>query len=243
MPNEPVSLALVRRKNAFADALIQCVALQISIIRHKLIGSHSQVNDLKAYCDFTIIHGEKTYRVHRLVLATHSNYFQRLFAPGFQDAREHIITLHEDSELAVRMMMQYFRTLDRKVTSISDDVRHLLCAHSAVFAIADKYLVSGLKDVAFDKFVDEATSMPVAFEGNSNRERLAAVLLKAVPHVFLNTPPADDRLRKWVVNRFLERENELLKRCGKASFDKVVREVPEFASEMLLAVTSISLKD
>ncbi|KAK2055578.1 hypothetical protein LY76DRAFT_628232 [Colletotrichum caudatum] len=98
------------------------------------------------YSDLTISSGAKRYPVHRAIEASNG-----------------VISLLDDEPYVVDMMIQYFYRLDYQLLDSNnhsqsleqqDDCTDLsgLFLHAKVYAIAEKYVVGGLKDLAVTKF-------------------------------------------------------------------------------------------
>lgn len=120
-----------------------------------------------------------------------------------------------------------------------DNPRSPLEAHSQVFTLADKYDVPGLRELASTKFT--AAMKPRHILTSAFQTKLAADLLVAIPHVYANTPPKDDRLRKaaratWKVNG-----GNLLKYVDGVDLEEVVQREPEFAVELLADVAGVEI--
>lgn len=180
------------------------------------------------FSDFKIIAGESEYEVHRVVLTAHSGYFKRLFQSKYKEVDERKVTLRDDPSAAVEAMIQFFYRF-----AYNPPTSKALFHHSTVFTLADKYEISALEEVAFEKLTGTPERTPDA---------LAKDLMKAAPHVYTHTPPTDDRLRKAVVEKLIKNNNEVLKACEKGSFDKTLQEVSELACDLIPALTGIKMK-
>lgn len=140
---------------------------------------------------FEIVSGDKTFRVHRLVISMHSSYFDRLVSSSFRESAEKRVTLHEDSTLAVSAMVDYFYTFNYEVIidgeapaeDSASAPRNTLEAHSHVFSLGEKYDVPGLKKLACAKFRQGLNEQVF-------RDRLQAAtdLLTATMHIYQRHP-------------------------------------------------------
>lgn len=116
--------------------------------------------------------------------------FQKLQAPALAQSATKIQranTLQEDDPKAVEIMIQYFYAFDYEIehdeTPQDNGLDNgLLCAHSMVYAIADKYQVTDLKSLARTRFADSLIKGGVS-------------IYHAVDHVFDSTPDTDYGLR------------------------------------------------
>lgn len=70
-----------------------------------------------------------------------------------------------------------------------------LCIHAEVYALADKYNIKGLKDLADEKFGE---ALDLAFTGQK--------FFEAVDTIYTETPRSDTRLRKKVAAHLVERK-------------------------------------
>lgn len=194
-----------------------------------------------SFSDFKIICAGKEYNVHRVILASHSGYFKRLFVSVFKEAEEQKVELHGDPEGGVAAMIEYFYSFNYNAFNIQKSYKEkekpvLFHIHSSVFTIADKYDIPGLKDLALSNFVKLMDSYIAA----KSWEPMARRMIKTVPRIYQNTPPTDPRLRKLIVKCFANK-NCLLDACYKAAFDATVQEVPEFASDLVRAMGKVNM--
>lgn len=214
-----------------------------------LTGDSFRPSPTCAFSDFKIICGAE-YDVDRIILASHSGYFKRLFESEHRDIAGSKLTLSVDSCAAVSAMIQYFYGLSYDKHLIEPLARrhgfvvpeNLLYFHSTVFTVANKYDVPGLKDLALEKFHGAATVYNYGGPQSPGPEMLATALMEAVPHVCQHTPVGDNRLREFVVSRFAVDDRRLLKVCEKAMFDKLVMDVPEFARDLIPALTGVRMR-
>jgi len=93
-----------------------------------------------------------------------------------------------------------------------------------MYAVADFYSVSGLKELANKKFRDT-----VQEHWDSN------VFIKAVEVVYTTTPPKDRGLRQ-VVSYVLRNHIELL---DKPEIDAIIKEVPDLSYDILRGIRGI----
>lgn len=64
------------------------------------------------FSDFTIVCGAKEYKVHRVIISSHSKYFARCCSGDFQEAMTHRVELQEDDPAAIARM---YASIRRKI--------------------------------------------------------------------------------------------------------------------------------
>lgn len=148
------------------------------------------------------------------------------------------------------MMVDYFYTFDYPdplsavpapdaATTTTARPRNAFEAHSHVFTLADKYDVPGLCELAYAKFI--AAMKPTLGYTHTFCSELAANLLLAIPHVYANAPPQDDRLRKAVLAPWKADSLKLLKYVDAVALEEVVRAEPGFAVELLAGIAGVEI--
>lgn len=114
------------------------------------------------FSDFSIICGEKEYRVHRCFIAPQSRYFERACNGMFRESAEHKIELHGDCPELVDRMIHYFYNFDYydcdiEETKCPDNMAASAHTQVEMYCTADKYDVPGLRALALEK-LKKATS-------------------------------------------------------------------------------------
>lgn len=87
--------------------------------------------------DFTIVCGNRSWEVHRVILHLHSSVLGKACGGTFQEAHTATIDLSEDPEIAVEAMVEYMYNFDYDVC-FSLSKTPTLSAHVEVAIIADK---------------------------------------------------------------------------------------------------------
>ncbi|KAI7343100.1 hypothetical protein KC331_g3578 [Hortaea werneckii] len=174
--------------------------------------------------DFTLTCGGDKYPVHRLLLALHSVYFERLFDTEFKEAHTRECELHDDHPAAVALMIKYFYSFDY-ATDPSIDARFAnpLEMHAHVYVVADKYSVEDLKQLACRKFTDLVPEIVP-----QNLDPTDAIRL-----IFTATPEQEsNKLRKVATTAWCLLSHQIVDYIGQAAVDQLVRDVPDLAVEM-----------
>ncbi|KAI7016532.1 hypothetical protein KC318_g7529 [Hortaea werneckii] len=166
--------------------------------------------------DFTLICGRDKYPVHRLLLALHSVYFERLFDTDFKVL---LIPSH-----SVALMIKYFYSFDYATDTNTDEhFANPLEMHAHVYVVADKYGVEDLKQLACRKFTDLVPEIVP-----QNLDPTDAIRL-----IFTATPDQEsNKLRKVATTAWCLLSHQIVEYIGQAAVDQLVRDVPELAVEM-----------
>ena len=104
----------------------------------------------------------------------------------------------------------------------SEDYKSAHQLHAVMYALADQYDLTLLRDTAQNNFKNLATGQP--------QELLR--LIGSIPIVYSSTPDSDRGLRGAVVGKVKASPSDLLHKDVKASFQKVLIEVPEFSWDL-----------
>lgn len=67
-------------------------------------------------CDITVRIGSKILTAHKLVLASNSDYFEKMFTGSFIESNAEEITLNEIDSNAVELLIDYMYTSELKIT-------------------------------------------------------------------------------------------------------------------------------
>ncbi|KAK4500020.1 hypothetical protein PRZ48_008206 [Zasmidium cellare] len=179
------------------------------------------------FADFTIVNCGQEYKVHKVIVGSHSSYFYRLFKSSFLEATQNRIVLEEDPKLAVKCMIEYFYKFDYKV-GLGDVSQHEALSYLwASGDIASEYIGKVLSSTApgpldatpsstlevhahvytlADKY--DIPHLKVLAKEKFREETLYCIsdkalvygFLKVVPYVYENTAPGDMGLRSCLVD-------------------------------------------
>ncbi|KAH7625221.1 hypothetical protein SMAC4_12941 [Sordaria macrospora] len=202
-----------------------------------LISSLKGLYSSGEYSDLVISCGGREYHVHRAIVCTQSEFFSAACRGSFKEAQEGKIDLPEDDPRLVHIMVHYLYHFDYDVqlqqersgfdglemdgygTNVNGPVADTLLTHAKIYALAEKYLVRGLKAVALRKFKAAAT---VSLDID---DFLGAALV-----VYESTIEDDRGLRDVVVETFYkhskwldkEKVRDVVKELGALTYDMVI---------------------
>ncbi|PPJ58850.1 hypothetical protein CBER1_09270 [Cercospora berteroae] len=101
-------------------------------------------------CDFTIICGDREWRVHKFVLGLHGGPLRAAIQGNWTEAHTNRLDLSADPVFAVDALVQSLYTFQYELADV--EPTDVLTAHTQVCILADKYRLSGLHDLAAGKF-------------------------------------------------------------------------------------------
>ncbi|KAK5116592.1 hypothetical protein LTR85_009217 [Meristemomyces frigidus] len=111
--------------------------------------------DQEKYADVTVKFGTQERKCHKMILCSKSEYFDDLCGPGksFAESGQPVVELKEDGEEAVEAMLRWLYTFDYEEHTGATEPRkaNTLGFHLDVCVVADKYLLSALKDEAIKR--------------------------------------------------------------------------------------------
>ncbi|KAF2807276.1 uncharacterized protein BDZ99DRAFT_368734, partial [Mytilinidion resinicola] len=162
------------------------------------------------FSDLTIICGSNPSPVHQAVICPRSDYFAAALRFPGKEAEEGKIDLSVEDPEMVERMIYYFYHLDYLPTSYNRRPNQgVLEIHAQMYAMADKYQISEMKDLAKAKF--EAA---MRFHGGYK------LLPHVVPIVFTTTPDSDAQLRNLVA-RAIALDNLLRLKSFRGAVEKI----------------------
>ncbi len=163
--------------------------------------------------DLTIRCQGHTWRVHKAVLSTQSDYFSCAIKNGFkvirdacaswrhrtnttgQETHENLVTLHEDDPNIVHLMLEFLYRGEYHATLLPGDVLSIPEIHVRVLELADKYLLPDLRKVAINHFENITTSdLPCDYGWHSEAYG------KAIVYIYNNmTANVSEHLRRVIL--------------------------------------------
>ncbi|KAI6813878.1 hypothetical protein KC340_g17538 [Hortaea werneckii] len=174
--------------------------------------------------DLTLICGSDKYPVHRLLLALHSVYFERLFDTESKEAISTECELHDDLPAAVALMIEYFFSFDyANDAKIDGAFANPLETHTHVYVVAIKYGVEDLKQLACRRCPDLVSEI---VPQNLDPTDAIKLLYTATPDQESNT------LRKVATTAWCLLSHQIVGYIGQAAAVQLVLDVPDFSVEI-----------
>ncbi|CAD6583217.1 MAG: hypothetical protein ASARMPRED_001263 [Alectoria sarmentosa] len=176
------------------------------------------------YADLKITCGKSEFMVHKIIVCSQSKVFQAKCLNGFiqQESSIDTIDLTADGISLVSRMIHclYYGTYeDFHKGDDAGDWRSAHQLHAAVYALGDKYDLVELKNIALANFNKLATPDPRG-------------LIESIPIVYSSTPDSDRSLRNAILEKIKVCPSRFLHEDVKASFQKVLLEVPDFSWDL-----------
>nr|OQO30860.1 hypothetical protein B0A51_01483 [Rachicladosporium sp. CCFEE 5018] len=112
-------------------------------VESMLAGIHARLNDGR-YSDLTINTQGRGWKVHKVIVCTACEFFEKACDGNFKEAAEGVINLPDDDPDAVQVMLEFFYNgdfLDSDDYWYSDS--HRICVD--LYHLADKYMLPLLK--------------------------------------------------------------------------------------------------
>ncbi|KPI36916.1 uncharacterized protein AB675_6036 [Cyphellophora attinorum] len=91
------------------------------------------------YSDFTIKCGDKSFAVHKVVIASHSDFFRAAIESGFKEATENEIIIRESTCVAVAMVITFLYFLTNDDYSGLQTNRYMALRRQFYKAFRDKF--------------------------------------------------------------------------------------------------------
>lgn len=184
------------------------------------------------YSDLTVIAG-KQYRLHRSLICVRSRplaaackYNRANKSDEHENTLKDVLDLTDDDPHAIDCMLQFFYHLNYDAPEFGPvaeganlDSPLELVLHARIYAVAEKYMVDGLKAVAMEKF-EKATA-----SGWNKHD-----FLEAARETYTSTIDSDKGLRDIVVKVFHAHKLSLL---DKEEAVQLLTEVPVLAVHLL----------
>ncbi|KAK4143077.1 uncharacterized protein C8A04DRAFT_12703, partial [Dichotomopilus funicola] len=156
------------------------------------------------YSDLVISCGETEYHVHKAIVCSQSDFFAKACDAGFRETQEGRIDLSDHDPRLVQIMVHYLYNFEYDAQSqhesspspasetsgdgtVTKDTPENLVTHAKVYALAEMYLIPGLKALAVQKFKAEIKDIS------------ASVFCAVAVEVYTSTIESEEGLRDIVV--------------------------------------------
>ncbi|CZT24891.1 uncharacterized protein RCC_10619 [Ramularia collo-cygni] len=184
------------------------------------------------FSDLTIKLDNRTWKVHKLVVCSQSTFFAHACAGDWKEAREGVVTLHEQDVPSVEAMIEYLYT---GTYSMPEKPYTTTTFDRNIFQLADQYDMPVLAKLAADRIMlivsQEWASFPVLAE-------MVEYLCEDGPVNALT-----QGMRRELVKICVDNEVNLLHDPNNDAFREAIRTAPLFAIEFSKAVVAKTEKE
>jgi hypothetical protein len=172
-------------------------------------------NDPLQYPDLTVTCLDRTWHCHRVILCNRSEWFRRACSGGFKEGGASTIAVKEDNLSALEAMLAFCYGL-----KLQDSAS----AHFSiqVFALAEKYFVEGLMNLAADRFATAARKTDQKLED----------LVPAIEDAYSTTSDVRRMLRNTICDLMIEKNGEFMGGQHETTFHKLIDSCPDFSADM-----------
>ncbi|CAF9938022.1 MAG: hypothetical protein ALECFALPRED_007482 [Alectoria fallacina] len=209
----------------------------VSGVSHLL--DNDRFSDLKIKCEDHLI------SAHKLVVCTPSDVLHAMCTAGFQESESNIIDLSHDTKRVVYRMVEFlycgdyqeldhpdYQTIDKDLVDRTG-IHHAVL-HADIFAVADKYDIAALGNIAKNKF-EEAINK----KGFGDPDHL-----RVIKYVYSTTPESNRGLRDVIVSHTQARGNKIRTNFVLNSrLEEIVSTTPQFGWDLIQSsLLSASIK-
>ncbi|KAK2765273.1 hypothetical protein FQN53_006927 [Emmonsiellopsis sp. PD_33] len=176
--------------------------------------------DSSMFVDFTIKTSEKEFKVHKIILSSQSEYFERMLGGEWKESVNNVVLLDEEDPQVIEAMIHFLYWAD--YASDKDETANVVF-HAMVYSAGERYGIPSLKKRAALKF---DIGMDAFFE--------IIDLPSVTTAVYTSTISTDRFLRDrfcWSVNQHL---GTLLR---DEKFMGMLQQYPAFSVDLLKSVT------
>nr|OQO26457.1 hypothetical protein B0A51_06838 [Rachicladosporium sp. CCFEE 5018] len=135
-----------------------------SVVKHNwspMVMGCASLLESGEFSDFTIVCGERIWKVHEAIISRQSKYFKSACSNAFSEAANGQIDLSCDDEPALNLLITYLYTgefpeIKSGTPGVAPDAMLALKVH----VLADKYGIDALVEIAAQEFMRIATRVP-----------------------------------------------------------------------------------
>ncbi|KAK4502369.1 hypothetical protein PRZ48_005794 [Zasmidium cellare] len=172
------------------------------------------------FSDLTIHCGNRTWRVHRVVVCAHSSVFEARCSGDIERALTQVISLRDDDPEAVHEMLCHMYTESFGNQACEAPADQGLAISLRVYALATKYNILSLVRRAAQQFTTQAADKWQSVE-----------FAHAIKAIYSQGRPFQAAMSKTVVQIAAKHARELFTQKD-SEFCKVAETVPKFAAEL-----------
>nr|OQO30859.1 hypothetical protein B0A51_01482 [Rachicladosporium sp. CCFEE 5018] len=190
------------------------------------------------WTDLDVVCGDKTFKVHKVVVCSQSAFFETAVEGMFKEARENKIDLSADGVEAVEVMINYLhfanytRAADTTVGADHQFVKWDMAFHIKVFALAQRCFIGGLQDMAAKRLGTLAAT-----------QWDSADFPKVVASIYDTRAGDDSQMKNTIVGVVAGHSKELCSTARWAKkFTALVKSNGEFSAALALVLASQQVK-
>nr|OQO29838.1 hypothetical protein B0A51_01995 [Rachicladosporium sp. CCFEE 5018] len=186
------------------------------------------------WTDLDVVCGDRTFKVHKVVVCSQSAFFETAVEGMFKEARENKIDLSADGVEAVEVLINYFyfaeytRPEETVLGVVHKPGKWDMAFHVKIYALAQRCFIEGLQTMAAKKLETLAASQWDSPD-----------FPKVVASIYDTTAGDDNRMKSTIVGVVAGHSKELCStaRCAK-KFTALVKANGEFSAALALKLAS-----
>ncbi|KAK2792549.1 hypothetical protein FQN52_003054 [Onygenales sp. PD_12] len=172
--------------------------------------------DSSKFADITIKTSEKEFKVHKIVLSCHSEYFARMLEGRWKETVNNLVILEEEDPRVIETMIRF---MYEHHYQHEDETTQGVIFHTMVYAAGEKYGIALLKTYAASKFENV---LHYCFRTIDLPSVIAAVYTSTV---------STDKVLRDRFSQVVKRRIEHL--MGDERFMEMLEQYPTFSIDML----------
>ncbi|KAJ4415923.1 hypothetical protein N0V82_007044 [Gnomoniopsis sp. IMI 355080] len=126
------------------------------------------------FADATVVCGDRTWKVHRAVLASRSTWFKKALCGSFKEAQTGVINMREQDPSHIDYVLRHIYGEDIAASATKEKKPGVFCAH--LFAVADFFDLEGLRTDSLRALVRYLDGILLICSSNSSTDEHATLL-------------------------------------------------------------------